>query len=172
LGSAFDTIKEGEANCERTRHCQERMQREEHIQRKERRFRGMPPLQHQFSNKTTAGSLSADTNSLSGGYDHLYVYLHLYSHSRSPPPHYQRLDGRQRRSVSTSASASGSRSGSHGVDVMDPRELGVFDNSSGRDGNSAPNNSVHQGLDSMQLHYCMVDAAAELTMFHCERVRK
>ena len=140
------------------------------------------PLQHQFSNTTaTAGSSSADTNSSSGGYDHSYINTYSYSHSaqsRSPPPSYHQLDGRWRRSISTSASASGSGSGSQpgspGVDMMDPRELGVLahNNDGGGDGDSVPNDSMRRGLDPMQLHYCTAYSAAELKTFHCERVRK
>ena len=139
------------------------------------------PLQHQLSNRTaTTGSSSADTNSSSGGYDHSYIHSYTYSHSphsRSPPP-YQPSDGRWRRSASTSASASGSGSGSQpgspGVDMMDPRELGVYSrsNGGGADGDSVPNDSVRRGLDPIQLHYCTAYSAAELKTFHCERVRK
>ena len=127
------------------------------------------PLQHQFSNAT--GSSSADTNSSSGGYDHSYINSYPYSqspHSRSPPPSYQQLDGRWRRSASTSASVSGSGSGSP---MMDPKELGVFSHNSG-DGESTPNDSMRRGLDPVQLHYCTAYSAAELKTFHCERVRK
>jgi cysteine protease ATG4 len=126
------------------------------------------PLQHQFSN--TTGSSSADTNSSSGGYDHSYIHSYPYSqspHSRSPPPSYQQLDGRWRRSTSASASGSGSGSGSP---MMDPNELGVFSN--GGDGDSTPNDSMRRGLDPIQLHYCTAYSAAELKTFHCERVRK
>ena len=136
------------------------------------------PLQHQFSNTT-----GSDTNSSSGGYDHSYVHSYSYSqspHSRSPPPSYQQFDRRWRRSASTSASASGSGSGSQspGIDMMDPKEFGVFshNNNNGGDGESStpstPNDSVRHGLDPMQLHYCTAYSAAELKTFHCERVRK
>ena len=138
------------------------------------------PLQHQFSNTT-----GSDTNSSSGGYDHSYVHSYSYSqsqspHSRSPPPSYQQFDRRWRRSASTSASASGSGSGSQspGIDMMDPKEFGVFshNNNNGGDGESStpstPNDSVRRGLDPMQLHYCTAYSAAELKTFHCERVRK
>ena len=130
------------------------------------------PLQHQFSN--TTGSSSADTNSSSGGYDHSYVHSYPYSqspHSRSPPPSYQQLDGRWRRSASTSASASGSGSGS-GSPMMDLNELGMFSHNNGGDGDSTPNDSMRRGVDPIQLHYCTAYSGAELKTFHCERVRK
>ena len=136
------------------------------------------PLHHQFS--STTGSSSADTNSSSGGYDHSYIHSYSYSqspHSRSPPPSYQQLDGRWKRSASASASASGSggsgsQPGSPGADMMDPRELGVFPYGKGGDGDNAPNDSIRRGLDPIQLHYCTAYTAAELKTFHCERVRK
>ena len=124
------------------------------------------PLQHQFSNTTaTTGSSSS-----SGGYDHSYNNSYPYSpHSRSPPPSYhQQSDGRWRRSASTSA---GSSNHHPGVEVMDPRELGVLTQGDG-DGDSVPNDSMRRGLDPVQLHYCTAYSAAELKTFHCERVRK
>jgi cysteine protease ATG4 len=58
--------------------------------------------------------------------------------------------------------------------MMDPKELGVFNNSNNGDGGDSTSNdsSMHRGLDPIQLHYCTVYSAVELKTFHCERVRK
>ena len=68
--------------------------------------------------------------------------------------------------VSTSESQPGSP-------IVDPKELGVLGHKGGgQDGDSVPNDSICQGLDPIQPHYCTAYSAAELKTFHCDRVRK
>ena len=72
-----------------------------------------------------------------------YPHSHSAQSSRSPPP----------TSAFSSGSGSGSQPGSPGVDMVDPRELGVLvhNNDGGGNGDSVPSDSMRRGLDPMQL---------------------